>query len=99
MTTIIELDWGHFYFAGMSFTTHIPYGSLLLDVHFSRVACPSGKFFVEVNLGEDVIANFEMQKDHFNKWKVVHPVPEWIIDYESHLAQVIVTNQFLATSR
>ena len=99
MTSIIELACCQFYFAAMSFTTHIPYGSLLLDVHFNRVACPSGKFFVEVNSGGDKIACFEMQKDHFNKWKVIHPVPEWIIDYESHLAQVIATNQFLTASR
>jgi hypothetical protein len=81
----------------MNFTTHIPHGSELLDVHFNRVASPSGKYFVEVNSGDDVIASFEMQKDHFNKWKVTQPVPQWVIDYEAHLAQVIATNQFLAT--
>lgn len=82
----------------MSFTTHIPHKNELLDVRFNRVACPSGKFFVQVNSGDAVVASFEMQKDHFNKWKVTHPVPEWIIDYEAHLAQVIATNQFLAAS-
>ena len=81
----------------MNFTTHIPRGNELLDVHFNKVACPSGKYFVEVNSGGDVIASFEMQKDHFNKWKVTQAVPQWVIDYEAHLAQVIATNQFLAT--
>ena len=82
----------------MNFTTHIPHDNQLLDVHFNRVASPSGKYFVEVNFGDDVIASFEMQKDHFNKWKVTHPVPQWIIDYEAHFAQVIATNQFLTTA-
>lgn len=81
----------------MNFTTHIPHENELLDVHFNRVACPSSKYFVEVNSGDDVIASFEMQKDHFNKWKVTQPVPQWVIDFESHLAQVIATNQFLAS--
>lgn len=80
----------------MSFTTHIPHENQLLDVHFNRVASPSGKFFVEINSGNSVIASFEMQKDHFNKWKVTHPVEQWIVDYEAHLAQVIATHQFLA---
>jgi hypothetical protein len=83
----------------MNFTTHIPHDNQLLDVHFNRVASPSGKYFVEVNFGDDVIASFEMQKDHFNKWKVTHPVPQWIIDYEAHFAQVIANNQFLATAQ
>lgn len=55
-----------------------------------------GKYFVEVTSGEFVVASFEMQKDHFNKWKVTHPVPEWMINMESHLAQVIARNQFTA---
>lgn len=80
----------------MNFTTHIPHENELLDVQFNRVASPSGKYFVEVNSNGKVIASFEMQKDHFNKWKVTHPVPQWIVDYEAHLAQVIATNQFLA---
>ena len=82
-----------------SFTTHIPHENKLLDVHFSEVACPIGKYFVEVNSGESVVARFEMQKDHYNKWKVTHPVPEWLINMEAHLAQVIATNHFLVSSR
>jgi hypothetical protein len=82
----------------MNFTTHIPRGNELLDVHFNKVACPSGKYFVEVNSGGNIIASFEMQKDHFNKWKVTQPVPQWVIDYEAHLAQVIATNHFLASA-
>ena len=81
----------------MNFTTHIPYENELLDVHFNRVASPSGKYFVEVNSGGNVIASFEMQKDHFNKWKVTHPVPQLVVDYEAHLAHVIATHQFYAT--
>jgi hypothetical protein len=80
------------------FTTHIPHGNKLLDVRFSEVACPVGKYFVEVNSGESVVASFEMQKDHYNKWKVTHPVPEWLINMEAHLAQVIATNHFLVSS-
>ena len=99
MTSVIGRSKRKFYFAYMRFTTHIPRGGQLLDVHFNRVACPSGKYFVEVNSGENVIASFEMQKDHFNKWKVTHPVPEWIIDYEAHLAQVIAAHQFLGTAQ
>ena len=82
----------------MNFTTHISHENKLLDVHFNKVACPSGKYFVEVNSDGVVIASFEMQKDHFNKWKVTHPVPQWIIDYEAHFAQVIAANQFLKTN-
>lgn len=80
----------------MNFTTHIPHENELLDVNFNKVACPSGKYFVEVISGDSTIASFEMQKDHFNKWKVTQPVPQWIIDYEAHFAQVIATNQFRA---
>jgi hypothetical protein len=81
-----------------SFTTHIPHGNKLLDVHFSKVACPSGKYFVQVSSGESVVASFEMQKDHYNKWKVTQPVPEWLVNMESHLAQVIAGNQFAASA-
>ena len=81
-----------------SFTTHIPHENKLLDVHFRKVACPMGKYFVEVNSGESIVASFEMQKDHYNKWKVTHPVPEWLINMEAHLAQVIAKNQFAATA-
>ena len=79
----------------MNFTTHIPYENELLDVSFNRIASPSGKYFVEVAKKGNIITSFEMQKDHFNKWKVTHPVPQWVVDYESHLAQVIATHQFL----
>ncbi|MGZ3923253.1 MAG: hypothetical protein ACXVBJ_05755, partial [Flavisolibacter sp.] len=63
----------------MSFHLHIPYDGKLLNARFNRVACPIGKFFIEVKSEDFVVASFEMQKDHFNKWKVTHPVPEWII--------------------
>lgn len=82
----------------MSFTTHIPHENKLLDVRFHKVACPSGKYFVEINAGDAVVASFEMQKDHFNKWKVTHPVPQWVIDMEAHFAQVIAKNHFLTTA-
>lgn len=81
-----------------NFTTHIPHGNELLDVHFNKVACPSGKYFIEINSGESIIARFEMQKDHFNKWKVTQPVPQWVINMESHLAQVIARNHFVASA-
>lgn len=90
---------GCFYFVCMkNFTTHISHGNKLLSVHFNKVACPGGKYFVEVNSGELIVARFEMQKDHYNKWKVMHPVPEWVIGMESHLAQVIARNHFVATA-
>jgi hypothetical protein len=50
-----------------------------------------------VNSEEFVVATFEMQKDHFDKWKVTNPVPEWIIRLEPEFAQAITKNQY-ATS-
>jgi hypothetical protein len=80
----------------MSFTTRLLHRSLLLDVHFNEVAYPGSKYFAEVNTGSDVIVSFEMQKDQYNKWKVMHPVPQWIIGYEADLAETIAVNQLPA---
>ncbi|MGZ3845461.1 MAG: hypothetical protein ACXVBH_05370 [Flavisolibacter sp.] len=78
----------------MSFHLHIPYDGKLLNARFNRVACPIGKFFIEVKSEDFVVASFEMQKDHFNKWKVTHPVPEWIIKLELEFADAITRNQY-----
>lgn len=80
----------------MSFNTQIQYGNKMLDAQFNKVACPSGKYFIEVNnSADDVIASFEMQKDHYNKWKITNPVPEWIIGLEVQFEQAIIENQFV----
>jgi len=78
----------------MSFHLHIPVDNKLLTARFDRVACPSGKYSIEVNSEEFVVASFEMQKDHFNEWKVTNAVPEWIIKLEPEFAQAITKNQF-----
>jgi hypothetical protein len=77
----------------MSFSTHIPYGSRSLIARFNKVACPTGKYFIEVNSGDELLASFEMQKDNYNKWRVTNPVPHWIVDMESQFAQAITKNQ------
>ena len=79
----------------MSFNLNLSYGNKLLSVRFNKVACPSGKYFIEVNSGKFILASFEMQKDHFNEWKVTHPVPEWIIQLEPKFAQAITKNHFV----
>jgi hypothetical protein len=78
----------------MSFHLHIPYDDKILTARFNRVACPIGKYFIEVNSEDFVVASFEMQKDHFNKWKVTHPVPAWVIQLESEFADAISRNQY-----
>ena len=84
------------YFVCMNFSTQISHGQKLLNVRFNKVACPSGKYFIEVNSQESVIASFEMQKDNHSNWKVTNPVPQWVIDLESQFAQVIIENQFVS---
>lgn len=83
------------YFVCMSFSTQISHDHKLLNIRFSKVACPSSKYFIEINSDESVVASFEMQKDHYSKWKVTNPVPQWVIDLESLLAQAITENQFV----
>lgn len=78
----------------MSFSTQILHEHKLLNVQFNKVACPSGKYFIEVNSEESTIAGFEMEKDNHGNWKVTNPVPQWIVDLESRFAQAITENQF-----
>lgn len=80
-----------------NFKINIPQGNKLFDFQFSKIACPASKYFVEVNLDKATVVSFEMQKDHYNKWKVTHPVPEWIINLELQLAQAIYKNNLQAT--
>ena len=82
----------------MSFSTQILNGNRTLTARFNKVACPSGKYFIEVNAGSELLASFEMQKDHYSKWKVTNPVPQWIADMEPHFAQAITKNQFIASA-
>jgi hypothetical protein len=82
----------------MSFSTNIPYGNKSLVARFIKVACPSGKYFIEVASGDNIVASFEMQKDHHSKWRVTNPVPQWIIDLEPEFAQAITKNQFVASA-
>jgi hypothetical protein len=79
----------------MNFSTQILHGHKLLNVRFNKVACPSGKYFIEVNAGDSVVASFEMQKDNYSKWKVTQPVPQWVIDLEFQFAQAITENNFI----
>jgi hypothetical protein len=79
----------------MSFNLNIPFDNKILNVRFNKIACPSGKYFIEVNSEEFVLAKFEMQRDHFNVWKVTNAVPQWIINLESEFAQAINKNHFL----
>jgi hypothetical protein len=79
----------------MSFSAQISHDHKLLNVQFNKVACPSGKYFIEVNSQESVIASFEMEKDNHSNWKVTNPVPQWIIDLEAQFAQAITKNNFL----
>jgi hypothetical protein len=81
----------------MSFQLKVPHDNKLLTARFDRVACPIGKYNIEINSEEFVVATFEMQKDHFNEWKVTNPVPEWIIRLEPEFAKAITKNQY-ATS-
>jgi hypothetical protein len=79
----------------MSFHLRIPFDNKLLNVRFNKIASPSGKYFIDVNSDELIVASFEMQRDHFNVWKITNAVPEWIVGLESQFAQEIIKNHFL----
>jgi hypothetical protein len=76
----------------LSFKAHIPYDNKPLECYFSKIIAPDARYFVEVSSNESILARFEMQTDHFNKWRVLHPAPEWILNLESQLAFVIHKN-------
>ena len=79
----------------MSFNLNIPLDDKLLNVRFNKIASPSGKYFIDVNSGELSVASFEMQRDHFNVWKITNAVPEWVVGLEPQFAQAIIKNHFL----
>jgi hypothetical protein len=93
MTLIIIYLYLPAYFGEMTnFLAQIFYGNKLLDIWFNKIAAPENKYFIEVNSDKSIIARFEMQEDHFNKWKIMMPAPEWVLNLELQLANVICRN-------
>ena len=78
-----------------NFKIHLLHETKLLQAHFSMIAAPGSKYFVEMTSDDTIVASFEMQKDQFNKWKVTNPVYDWVLSLENQLAHAIHRNHLI----
>lgn len=57
---------------------------------FNKVISPQGgKYFIVVSCDMEVLASFEMIQNENKDWKILPPVPSWIIENERLISAVI----------
>jgi hypothetical protein len=56
---------------------------------FREIVVPTGLKFCVVTLEKDHIVVFEIKTDRNNNWKIMPPVPDWILSLEKRLINII----------
>lgn len=56
---------------------------------FSKIGAPGGIKFLVTVLFKNLITSFDIQQDKRGDWKIVHPVPDWLIFLEQELGSAI----------
>lgn len=63
-----------------------------LQFSFNRIFTGNGeKFYVVVQKGRHFFP-FDMKKDDAGNWKILEPVPEWAIQLENQISEMIIRN-------
>lgn len=72
-----------------SFQEYIAVSNEILEFEFTEVLCPSDpKYFVKVFKDYELVTTFEM-KEHYSKWEIIPPAPEWISEVQPQLERAI----------
>jgi hypothetical protein len=56
---------------------------------FSKIHIPGRIKFLVTVLFKNLITSFDIQQDKKGDWKIVHPVPDWLIFLEQELVSAI----------
>lgn len=77
-----------------AFETSLKVYDNVLDFSFRKVLNPfSSNYFVSVMFGNNNVASFKMKPSGQGGWKVVHPAPQWILNFEEELSLLISRHQ------
>jgi hypothetical protein len=74
----------------MNFEATIRFGDVFYTFYFTEIRLSTGlKYFVRTKNPKKENIFFEIIQDPNGKWKLVQPVPDWILARESDLLSII----------
>jgi hypothetical protein len=75
-----------------AFTSKLDDGSTKFDAIFHKIRIPNGwKFYITLTEDGHIHTSFDMTR-HADGWKLVPPVPPWIMEKEEELSVIINSN-------